>query len=314
MAENNKEKFNDLGLGAKATSGTQRALNKDGSFNVRKTNVPFSERINFYHSLVSMPWAKFFILIISGYFIVNLLFAGIFMWIGVEHLTGIDGKTSFDKFLEAFFFSSQTLTTLGYGRVAPVGTAASSVAAIESMIGLLSFALATGMLYGRFSKPSAKIKYSTCAVLAPYQDINGFMFRVVNPQSNQLLEVEVSVSLSVKRANSQLRDFFSLELERPKVVFLPSIWTIVHPINSISPLYKLTKEDVLEKDAEFIIMMKAFDESFSQTVYSRSSYKASEIKWAEKFVYLIKQEKDGISLDISRIDETEKAELNKAPA
>jgi inward rectifier potassium channel len=310
MAEINKEKFNDLGLGTKASSGTQRSLNKDGSFNVRKDNVPFSERVNFYHSLVSMPWTRFFILIVSGYFIVNLLFASIYMLIGVEHLTGIDGITVFDKFLEAFFFSSQTLTTLGYGRVAPVGPAASSVAAVESMIGLLSFALATGMLYGRFSKPSAKIKYSNCAVIAPYQDINGFMFRVVNPRDNQLLEVEVSVTLSMRKNDSHLRDFFLLELERPKVVFLPSIWTIVHPINSLSPLFKLAEKDVLEKDAEFIIMMKAFDETFSQTVYSRSSYKASEIKWAQKFVYLIKQEKDGISVDVGRIDETEKAPIN----
>ena len=314
MADNNKEKFHDLGLDTKASSGTQRALNKDGSFNVKKENVPFSERVNFYHSLVSMPWARFFILIISGYFIVNLIFACIYMLVGVEHLTGIEGTTGFDKFLEAFFFSSQTLTTLGYGRIAPVGTAMSSVAAIESMIGLLSFALATGMLYGRFSKPSAKIKYSTCAVIAPYQDINGFMFRVINPQGNQLLEVEVTVSLSIKRTSSQMRNFFQLELERPKVVFLPSTWTIVHPINSYSPLYALTEKDLIDKDAEFIIMMKAFDESFSQTVYSRSSYKASEIKWAEKFVYLIKQEKDGVSVDVGRIDETERAELNKVLA
>jgi inward rectifier potassium channel len=310
MAENDKEKYNDLGLGTKTPLGKQRSLNKDGSFNVRKLNVPVTERVNFYHSLVSMPWTKFFILIISGYFLANLMFACIYMLIGVEHLTGIDGITTSDKFLEAFFFSSQTLTTLGYGRVAPVGTAMSTVAAIESMIGLLSFALATGLLYGKFSKPSAKIKYSTCAVLAPYQDVNGFMFRVVNPRDNQLLEVEVSVTLSMKRKDSHLSDFFQLTLERPKVVFLPSIWTIVHPINSTSPLHKLTEQDLLEKEAEFIIMMKAFDETFSQTVYSRSSYKAHEIQWGRKFVYVIQQEEAGISVDVGRINETEKAVLN----
>lgn len=310
MAESSKEKFNDLGLGTKASAGTQRSLNKDGSFNVRKANVPFSERVNFFHALVSMSWTKFFILIFIAFLFVNFLFAQIYLLIGLEHLTGIEAKDSFHKFLEAFFFSSQTLTTLGYGRIAPVGAMASTVAAIESMLGLLTFALATGLLYGRFSKPIAKIKYSNYAVISPYQDINGFMFRVVNPRDNQLLEVEVSVTLSMKKKDSHLRDFFLLELERSKVVFLPSIWTIVHPINSSSPLFKLTEKDVLEKDAEFIIMMKAFDETFSQTVYSRSSYRASEIKWAEKFVYLIKQEKEGISVDVGRIDETEKAPLN----
>ena len=311
MAENSGEKFNDLGLGTKATSSTQRSLNKDGSFNVKRINVPFSERINFYHTLVTMPWTKFFVLIISGYFFVNLLFASIYIWVGIEHLTGIEATTDFGKYLEAFFFSSQTLTTVGYGRIAPVGTLASSVAAVESMLGLLSFALATGLLYGRFSRPETKITYSSNAVISPYRNINGFMFRVVNPRDNQLLEVEVNVTLSMKRKDSTLRDFFQLELERTKVVFLPMMWTIVHPINTSSPLLNLTEKDLGEKDPEFIIMIKAFDETFSQTVYSRSSYKANEIKWGEKFVYVIQQQNEGVIVDVGRIDETEKAELNK---
>jgi inward rectifier potassium channel len=310
MAENKKEKFNDLGLGTKTPTGGYGALNKDGSFNVRKTNVPFFERFNFFHSLISMPWLHFFGLTIIGYFMVNLLFASIYTWVGVEYLTGIEGFSDFDQFMEAFFFSAQTVTTLGYGRVAPMGTLANSVAAIESMLGLLFFALATGMLYGRFSKPSGKIKYSTHAVIAPYKNINAFMFRVVNPQRNQLLEVEVTVTLSMKRENSELRDFFLLNLERAKVVFFPYLWTIVHPIDHSSPLYNLDEAQVLEKDAEFILMIKAFDESFSQIVYSRSSYRTSELKWGEKFLYVIKQEGDGITVDVGRIDETEKAVLN----
>lgn len=313
MAENNSDKFNDLGLGTKGTTGSIRSLNKDGSFNVQKENVPFSERVNFYHSLVSMSWTKFFILILFAFFLVNVLFAGIYVLVGLNRLTGITGITDFEKFMEAFFFSTQTLTTLGYGRVAPVGLEASTVAAIESTLGLLSFALATGLLYGRFSKPVAKLKYSNCAVIAPYRDINGFMFRVVNPRDNQLLEVEVTVTLSFKRKNSEIRDFFLLELERSKVVFLPSTWTIVHPISTSSPLYHLSEKDVIEKDAEFIVMMRAFDETFSQTVYSRSSYKASEIRWGQKFVYVVRQEQGGIVVDVGRIDETEKAELNGVP-
>ncbi len=310
MAENTKEKFNDLGLGTKGTAGNIRSLNKNGTFNVSKKNVPLLDRFNFFHSLITMPWLKFFLIIITGYFLANLLFAFVYMQIGIEHLTGIEGETYSDKFIEAFFFSSQTITTLGYGRVAPTGTLTNTIASVESMLGLLAFALATGLLYGRFSKPSAKIKYSNHAVIAPYQNINAFMFRVVNPLENQLLEVEVTVNLSMKRPNSELRDFFALELERPKVVFLPSVWTIVHPINASSPLYQLTEAEVHEKDAEFIIMMKAFDESFSQTVYSRSSYKVGELKWGEKFVYIMEQTDEGVSVDISRLDESAPAVLN----
>ncbi len=303
-------KFNDFGLGEKATAGVYRSLNKDGSFNVKKTNIPFFEKINFFHALVSMSWLRFFAIVLLCYFVINLLFATLYLAVGLDHLTGIDGITDFDRFVEGFFFSAQTITTLGYGRVAPIGTPANIVAAAESMLGLLAFALATGLVYSRFSKPAAKIKYSTHAVIAPFQDINGFMFRVVNPHANQLMEVEVSVSLSAKRENLDLREFFQLELERPKVVFLPSVWTIVHPITEVSPFFGLNAAALMAKDVEIIVMMKAFDESFSQTVYSRSSYKASEIKWGEKFVYLISHERDKISVDVSRIDETENAKLN----
>lgn len=306
-----KKKYNDLGLGVKETSGVYRTLNKDGSFNVRKTNVPFLERINFFHSLVSMPWPRFLGLILIGYFIINIFFASIYMVIGVEHLTGMESNDSpFNQFMEAFFFSAQTITTLGYGRVAPIGLMANIVAATESMLGLLTFALATGMLYGRFSKPKATVKYSDHGVIAPYKDINGFMFRVVNVKENQLLEVDVKVSLSLRREDSNLRDFYNLELERSKVMFLPSVWTIVHPISDKSPLYQFTSEDLDEKDAEFIVSLKAFDESFSQTVYSRTSYKPLEIKWGQKFVYLVSYENDKIAIDVERLDETYDVELN----
>jgi inward rectifier potassium channel len=309
--KNNQIEYNDLGLGTKTSTGRYRSLNKDGSFNVKKENVPFLEKINFFHSLISMPWLHFFVVIIGGYFVVNTIFAFTYLLIGVEHLTGIQAESVSEKFMECFFFSSQTITTLGYGRIAPIGMIANTVASVESMLGLLAFALATGLLYGRFSKPSGKIKYSSYAVLAPYQNINAFMFRVVNPQSNQLLEVEVNVSFSLKRDNSDSRDFYTLELERNKVVFFPSMWTVVHPISETSPLYKLSEAEMLEKDAEFIVIMKAFDESFSQTVYSRTSYRADEIKWGEKFVYLIKNNQEGVSVDVGRIDETEIAKLNE---
>lgn len=266
MASRYRKTFNDLGLGTKASTGSSRTLNKDGSFNVIKRNVPLQQRINFFHSLVSMSWGHFLLLILTGYFLANLVFATIYMAIGVQHLTGIEANSLSEAFMEAFFFSSQTITTLGYGRVAPIGTLANIVAATESMIGLMGFALATGLLYGRFSKPSDKVRYTHHAVVAPYHDINGFMFRVLNPQSNQLLEVEVTVSLSVKRKNSDLRDFFLLELERSKVVFMPSMWTIVHPIDEKSPMYGMDSKTLLELGAEFIVTLKAYDESFSQTV------------------------------------------------
>jgi inward rectifier potassium channel len=309
MAKQKKE-YEDLGLGEKATGGKIRTLNKDGSFNVRKSNIPFWQRVNFFHTLVTMSKLQFVSVVLVGYLAVNLIFASIYFLIGVENLTGIEGDSSIDNFLEAFFFSAQTITTLGYGRVAPISLAANIVAAVESMLGLLTFALATGMVYGRFSKPNAKIKYSNHAVIAPYKSINGFMFRLLNPHDNQLLEVEVNISMSILRDNSNLRDFHNLKLERSSVVFLPSVWTVVHPIDDNSPLHNFTDKELKAKDAEFIIVLKAFDESFSQIVYSRTSYKTDEIRWGEKFNYIIEQNEDGIIVDASRLDESSKAELN----
>ncbi len=307
-----KRLFNDFGLGNKTGSKNYRALNKDGTFNVTKTHLNFRDKFNVFHALISMSWYRFIGLILLGYFIVNTVFASLYLLTGIEHLTGIQSKdlSFFETFLEAFFFSAQTVTTLGYGRVAPVGTVANIIAATESMLGLLGFALATGLLYGRFSRPASKLKFSSHAVIAPYQDINGFMFRVINPRKNQLLEVEAQVSVSFKKLNSDQREFHALELERSSVMFFPSVWTIVHPIETKSPLNGFSEQDLITRDAEFIVVIKMFDESFAQSVYSRSSYKADEIKWHKKFSYIIDHQVDGIRVNVKHLDNTEDAPLN----
>jgi inward rectifier potassium channel len=305
-----KSPFNDFGLGDKATSRGYRALNKEGSFNIKKINIPFYKRINIFHELVTISWPRFFAFVFIGYLLINFFFASLYYIIGIEHLTGILSQDPSEQFMEAFFFSAQTITTLGYGQVAPIGLAANIVAATESLLGLLSFALATGLMYGRFSKPVSSITYSTKAVIAPYKNINGFMFRVYNAKKNQLLEVETEVSLSLQRQNSQLRDFYALQLERSRVVFFPSVWTVVHPITEDSPLYNLNSEDLDLKDAEFIVTVKAFDDSSLNIVYSRSSYKPSEIAWGEKFKYLGKMEDGKLLIDVKGIDDTERVDLN----
>ncbi|WP_299128310.1 ion channel [uncultured Winogradskyella sp.] len=310
MAKQKRETFNDFGLGEKSSSVGYRALNKDGSFNIEKINIPFFERLNFFHSLVTMKWSHFFLFVLLVYLVVNIIFASIYSFIGVEKLTGTKGISALDQFMEAFFFSAQTITTLGYGRIAPLGLSANIVAAIESLLGLLFFALATGLLYGRFSKPISKIKYSEKAVIAPYLKINGFMFRIVNPQRNQLLDVEINVSVSMKRKGTNLRNFHILQLEREKVRFFPSLWTVVHPINDKSPLFGLSEADYFKKDFEFIAMLKAFDESSGQMVYSRSSYKPNEIEWGQKFIYAAKRSKGKTFIDVSKINETSKVVLN----
>ncbi|MFK7756607.1 MAG: ion channel [Flavobacteriales bacterium] len=309
MSSSNKH-TEDLGLDTKSSSKEYRSLNKDGTFNIKKTNLPFMARLNFFHSLVSMHWLKFLGVILLSYFTINIVFATLYLLVGIEHLTAFTPESPFRQFMKAFFFSAQTITTLGYGRVAPLGLVANTIAAVESMLGLLLFALGTGLLYGRFSKPSTKIIYSRNAIIAPYRGVSGLMFRMVNARNNQLLEVEVTVNLSLQKPDADRREFHQLALERNKVVFFPSLWTIVHPIEESSPIHGMGLAQLYENDVEIIISLRAFDESFSQTVYSRCSYKASEFKWGEKFVY-INQINDGtIQIDVARLNETEKAEIS----
>ncbi|HUX61059.1 MAG TPA: ion channel [Ignavibacteriaceae bacterium] len=260
-------------------------VNKDGSFNVERRSLPFFESLSIYHSLLSMSWLKFNLVVLLAYIIVNLFFASLYMLIGVNHLGGISGVTTVEKFLDAFFFSGQTITTVGYGVIHPVGFWASLISLVESMAGLLGFALATGLLYGRFSRPNAKILYSKKAIIAPYKEITAFEFRIANARKNQLIEVEVQVTASIKESKdiNSKRKFYVLNLERNLINFFPLTWTIVHPIDENSPLYGVTENELIDSEAEFIIMIKAFDDTFSQSVHSRTSYLYHEIVWGAKF-------------------------------
>jgi inward rectifier potassium channel len=294
----------DLGFGKNPTRNNQRLLNKDGSSNIKRKGLPFFKPHEAYNSLIYMSWNKFWIIVFLAYFIVNTSFAGIYFFLGIEHLTGSVSVTPFSQFADAFFFSAQTVTTVGYGHLSPSGFTTNSVAALESFIGLLAFALATGLLYGRFSRPSAKMVYSENMVVAPYQDGKAYMFRLANLRSNQLIELEMNMMLSINinENGKPIRRFVQLELERKAIQLLTLGWTIVHPLAPDSPLYGLTKQDLLEGEAEFLILLKAFDDAFSQNVHSRTSYKAGEVIFDAKFDQIIIPDEDGIlTIDISKV-------------
>jgi inward rectifier potassium channel len=312
VKNNVKEEYKDLGFGTKAPNMHQRLVNPDGSFNIERRGAGRFRTHEIYHNLITMPWRKFMLMILADYIVVNILFAVIYLAVGVDQLGGMDAKNKIDSFLEAWFFSAQTFTTVGYGGIHPTGHMASFVASIESLCGLLAFALATGLLYGRFSRPMAKVLYSQNAIIAPYHGISAFEFRIVNMRSNQLIEVEVQVMFSrVEIINGEeRRQYYPLELERNKINFFPSTWTIVHPITENSPLVGETKSQLIEEDAEFMVLIKAFDDTFSQTVYSRSSYRGEDIVVGAKFVTALGHNEKGVNfIDLDLIDEYEAAPL-----
>ncbi|WP_277480984.1 ion channel [Catalinimonas alkaloidigena] len=304
------DSFKDLGLGNSSFEYGQRLINKNGSFNVKKKGRPWLRPYDAYNALISMSWIRFLCLVSASYFVVNLIFAFIYVAVGIDQLSVSEGAFMGNLY-EAFFFSSQTITTVGYGRVNPVSFWAGVVSSVESLLGLMGFALITGLIYGRFSRPHARILYSENAIIAPYRDINAFMFRIANKRSSELIEVQVKVVYTYFDHQQKKRVYENLKLERNKVDFLAMSWTIVHPLDEDSPLFKVTKETFEQQNGEFLVLIKGFDDSFSQEVYARSSYKNDEIVWGRKFKMAYGSHKKGmVALWMNLIHDSEEVPLN----
>jgi inward rectifier potassium channel len=279
----------DPGLTQQYAGPLRRAIDKDGSFNVIRRGTSWRD-LNPYLHLVTVPWPVFFGVLLSGYILVNLLFATGYFLLGPDALerSGMAPREpggSTNRFVTGLYFSSQTLTTVGFGSIAPKSDGANVLAAFEALTGLLGFAVATGLLFGRVSRPSARIGFSATALIAPYRDGSSLQFRVVNRRRNSLVEPEATVMLmTVDRGDGGFqREYKLLNLEREKVLFLPLTWTIVHPIDNDSPLWGKTAAELEELQAELLILIKAWDETFSQTVHQRYSYRYDEIVWQARF-------------------------------
>lgn len=284
-----------------------------GAANVRKKGVPLLQRYSWYHTMLGMKNSKFLLLLFIIYISVNLVFAGIYYLIGVEHLAGIERSHNLKEFSEVFFFSTQTFTTVGYGRISPTGFLTSAISTFEAFLGLLSFAIATGLFYGRFSRPQAFVKFSEQALVAPYKEGAALMFRMAPFKNNLLSEAEVKLTLAMRvdENGKQINRFFTLPAEIDRLSSFSLSWTIVHAINETSPLYGFSKEDFLNTELELMIFVKAFDEVFSNTVVTRWSYITSEFVWGARFVPMFFPGEGGqhTVLDISKLSQYEPAPI-----
>ncbi len=306
-----EEENKDLGFGAVVTKESrQRFVNRDGSFNVRRTGLPFWSSLSPYHLLLTVSWGKFLGLMMLSFVLINTAFALAFMACGEGAMAGTMLKEGEHPFWQAFFFSVDTFATIGYGNVSPVGVAANMLVVIESWMGMLATALITGLIFARFSRPSAKLVFSNQAVIAPYRNITAFMFRITNARKTQLIGVEVKVNLSLYEGGNgpTNRRFHQLSLERSRVDVFPLSWTVVHPIDEHSPLHGYTTERLRQAEAEFVVILTALDETSTQTVHTRSSYKHNEIVWRAKFSNLYEPitGNDPITIDVGKIHDIEK--------
>jgi inward rectifier potassium channel len=276
-------KTNKTGFGEKYTTYTKRIINKDGSFNVIKEG---GTKPSLYQHLLQISWAKFSLYVFAFYLIFNSLFALFYLLAGAEHLQGIHQGNTFDLFLEAFFFSVQTFTTVGYGAISPVGTLTNLIATVEAMIGLLGFALATGLLYGRFSKPTHSLQFSQKALFfANDEGQRELHFQVANRKEHVLMEMEARVLLKLNRRveGEVFREFYELKLKVDRILFFPLNWRLVHLVDPESPLYDLSPEKANALEVELLVLIKGFDSTFNQIVHARHSYTAKEIVSNQKF-------------------------------
>jgi len=301
----------DLGFGAVVSrQAHQRLLNRDGSFNVTRSGLSFLESFAPYHLLLTMSWAGFFGLVGVSYLLVNLAFAVAYLACGPEALLGSGAAMLGGRFGQAFFFSVETFATIGYGQIAPNGMAANIVVTIEALVGLMYQALATGLLFARFTRPTAAVVFSQRAIIAPYNDGQGLMFRIVNRQRNEIIELQAQVLFSAMEPDNRggtVRRYTPLSLERNKVTFFPLAWTVVHPIDTTSPLAGRTREDLTRSEAEILVLLSGIDEALEQTVHARSSYRADEIVWGARFqsMFLPADGRIGVAVDISKVHEIE---------
>ena len=297
----------DPGIGTKIDEKVRRMINADGSYNVIKKGSAKGIR-DIFKYLVEISWTWFFTILFVGYIIFNILFSLIYNYFGPENILGLDPENG-SVFFQTFFFSIQTFTTVGYGTLAPLGIATQIVASIEAFVGFLSFSLATGLLYGRFSRPRSKIKFADNFVFSKYEQGYSFKFKLTNLRDVVLQDVEAKIitMFNKKNENGQLvRTYYELPITLPKIDIMALTWTLVHKIDEESPFWNKSKEEIISQHPEFLIFVNGFDEIYSERTRARKSYVVKDILWNKNFATNFKSLENGkLLMDVRDLNNVE---------
>jgi inward rectifier potassium channel len=270
---------------------SRRMVNRHGSFNVMRKGISHKHWHDPYHLLLTLPWYYTLLVISIGYIIANALFA-------LAYILGGDGIENArpGNFFDAFFFSVQTMASIGYGAMYPKTGYANFLVTVESILGLIGLAMGSGLMFARFSLPRARVLFSNIAVITPYNDVPTLMFRVANERENWILEAQVRVTLArteISKEGDVMRRFYDMHLIRSQSPLFALTWSVMHVIDENSPLYGVTSEEMVEDEMEVVVTFTGIDETVSQTIHARHSYVSEEIIWNMKFVDILGKTKDG---------------------
>lgn len=268
-----------------------RRVSGFGQLNILAKGAPRFHWSDTYHLLLTISWPKFLGMVCLLYLVTNVLFA-------LAYLAGGDCIASArpGSIIDAFFFSVQTMATIGYGAMYPRTFYANFVVSLEALTGLLGVAMATGLMFARFSRPTARVLFSRVAVIAPYNGVPTLMFRTANQRGNLVVEAQIRVSLmrdEITQEGHFLRRLQDLKLVRSQTPIFALSWLVMHPIDEKSPLYGVTAEELAQEEAELVITLTGLDSTVAQTIHARHSYTAEEMLWNVRFADIFSTTPDG---------------------
>jgi len=282
-----------------------RMIKSDTQMQIRPLGVTRWHAPDFYHQLLRASWLQLTFYFLVTFFLFNCLFSGLFM-LDPNGFTRPDPMVEASRFWEFFFFSIETVATVGYGNMVPVSLYANILVAIEISLGILFFALVTGIMFARFSRPTARILFSNVAVIGPVDGVPMLMFRAANQRHNLIFQAAASVSLLGDEMveGIRMRRFKDLKLIRDANPIFTLTWTIMHPIDEDSPLHQWLASREPPEGFEIIIVLSGVDERTGQTIHGRWAYTPSDLRWNARFVDILGKDDKGVrTVDYGRFDD-----------
>ena len=256
-----------------------------------------------YHRLVTRPWSVLMLMVVAAFFVANGVFAALYLLVG-----GVDGMRP-GHLGDAFFFSVQTLSTIGYGGMSPASTAANVLVTAESITSLLGVALVAGLVFAKFSLPISRVAFSRVACVATYEGQPALMIRMANARRNYVVEARLTLTVLEDHVTSEgtfMRRMCDLDLVRERSPFFYLSWVAIHLIDERSPLWGCSGESLSSANTRVIASFVGLDESLSQTIHARQLYRTEDLLWGQRFVDIVERDEGGVRrIDNRRLNDTE---------